>query len=190
MVVSNIISNYKILIDFKYILNVLLDKKLFENKHRFIKEYNITDYLHIELMSVTNEVLKFSVYNNYSRVYIYLDRHIKGIGESMINVILTERHLLENDLKTINERLHVVSSYGTQVNGPQVRFSGVRNKNLEEMFKAKGFDASGDKNVTNNTNILIVPYQNYMSGKVAKALRVPGCVIMTEQQALEWISKN
>ena len=117
-------------------------------------------------------------------------RHIKGIGESMINVILNERHLLENDLKTINERLHVVSSYGTQVNGPQVRFSGVRNKDLEEMFKAKGFDASGDKTVTNNTKILIVPYQNYMSGKVAKALKVPNCVIMTEQQAIEWISKN
>ena len=116
-------------------------------------------------------------------------RHVKGIGETMIETILKERHLLADDLKTINERLHVISSYGNSSNGPQVRFTGVRNKELEAAFRAKGFDASGDKTVTNSTKILIVPHHQFDSVKVRKA-RANGCVIMTEQEAFGWLAQN
>ena len=116
-------------------------------------------------------------------------RHVKGIGEQMIDVILNERHLLADDLKTINERLHVISSYGSSSSGPQVRFTGVRNRELEAAFRAKGFDADGNKTVTNSTKILIVPHHQYDSTKVRKA-RSNGCLIMTEQEAFNWLGQN
>ena len=115
-------------------------------------------------------------------------RHVKGIGETMIQTILQERHLLEDDLRTIIERLHVKSSYGAKAAGPAVRFTGFRNKDLEALFNSKGFDADGEKGVTTSTKILVVPHGNYTSSKTRKAESY-GCTIMTEQQAFEYLSR-
>ena len=117
-------------------------------------------------------------------------RHVKGIGETMIETILKERHLLSEDLKTINDKLNVISSYGVFTKIDNIRFSGVRNDALVEAFKSKGYDASGEKNVNNNTIILVVPYHGFNSNKTRKAISVDKCSIMTEQEAFDWLNRN
>ena len=117
-------------------------------------------------------------------------RHVKGIGETMIETILKERHLLSEDLKTINDKLKVISSYGVFTKIDNIRFSGVRNDALVEAFKSKGYDASGEKNVNSNTIILVVPYHGFNSNKTRKAISVDKCSIMTEQEAFDWLNRN
>ena len=50
-----------------------------------------------------------------------------------------------------------------------IRFSGIRDKELENKLRLMGHDCS-DGSVTNNTNILIVPYNGFISTKVEKAM--------------------
>lgn len=97
---------------------------------------------------------------------------IKGVGEYIANTIVTERHALMADLITISEMSNVIHSYGVkQDNGIQIRFSGVRDSNLEKQFRDAGYDCDSNKGVTNKTNILIVPYLGFTSSKVAKAMK-------------------
>ena len=97
---------------------------------------------------------------------------IKGVGEYIANTIVTERHALMADLITISEMSNVIHSYGVkQDNGIQIRFSGVRDANLEKQFRDAGYDCDSNKGVTNKTNILIVPYLGFTSSKVAKAMK-------------------
>lgn len=74
-------GNYTAIVDFKYIINNLLEHKLFTNKDRFIKVFNITHSIQIEITTITNNVIKLSVNNKQERVYIYLDRHLKGLAQ-------------------------------------------------------------------------------------------------------------
>lgn len=99
-------------------------------------------------------------------------RSIKGIGGYIASTIVSERKLLMADLVAISEMPNVVRSYGVkQDNGIQIRFSGVRDANLEKQFKDAGYDCDSTKGVTNKTNILIVPYIGFTSSKVVKAMK-------------------
>ena len=117
-------------------------------------------------------------------------RYISGIGSGMVNTILEERKLFEEDIKTIVNDLNVRLSYGNKDKGPKVRFSGIRDKELMELFRAKGFDADGDKSVTKDTYIVIVPYEGYTSNKTRTLERVNSeHYFMTPTMAREWLSK-
>jgi DNA ligase (NAD+) len=101
--------------------------------------------------------------------------NIKGIGRKTVSTIIKERPKLLNDLKVIFYNLHHKDSYSES--GPieqrmQVRFTGFRDKNLEQLFNAKGFDANGEGSVTNSTSILIVPYLGYESSSTKKAFSI------------------
>ena len=121
-------------------------------------------------------------------LYISL-KYIKGIGTGLINTILEERKLFTDDINTIM-KLKVKSSYGVKVIGPKVRFSGIRDDKLVEEFRSKGFDADGDKQATQDTYILIVPYIGFDSNKVRNVNRSKKeHYIMTPDQAREWLLK-
>lgn len=115
-------------------------------------------------------------------------RAIKGIGGYIASTIVSERKLLMADLITISEMPNVIRSYGVkQDNGIQIRFSGVRDANLEQRFKDAGYDCDSTKGVTNKTNILIVPYIGFTSSKVVKAMK-NNIRIMTVAEAAELLN--
>lgn len=73
-------NNYNILMDFKYIINLFISPRLFNSKEKFYKVYNISSYIHLDLITITDTIVKFSVTNNNESTYIYLDRNLKGMA--------------------------------------------------------------------------------------------------------------
>lgn len=115
--------------------------------------------------------------------------YIKGIGTTMINTIIEERKEMMDDLITITS-LNLDVSYGIKTNGPKVRFSGVRDKALVDEFRSIGFDADGDKTVTKDTFILVIPHHQFTSNKVTQMNNVKTeHYIMTVDEAKDYITK-
>lgn len=100
--------------------------------------------------------------------------NIKGVGDSTINTILTERRLYRDDLLAISKLSNVVLTFGT-TSQVQIRFTGVRDKQLMMYLQNKGYDCR-EGGVTKNTRILLVPKPGYVSSKTANAPR--GCMII------------
>ena len=73
-------NNYNILLDFKYIVNLFISPRLFNSKEKFYKVYNISSYIHLDLITITDTMVKFSVTNNNESTYIYLDRNLKDMA--------------------------------------------------------------------------------------------------------------
>lgn len=92
---------------------------------------------------------------------------IKGIGPQAARTICDEREFFMDDLLIIASMPNVIRTQGRTL-GKSIRFSGVRDQELEELLVSKGFDASSVKGVTRATDILIVPDLNYKSGKTSK----------------------
>lgn len=112
---------------------------------------------------------------------------IKGIGPTAIKTIISERPIFIQDLLAIKEQIpDMVPSYGDNTIKPSVRFTGIRDQQLEEAFNKIGYDADGNKPVTGKTNILVVPYAGYQSSKVNKVK--PTCLIVTPEQAWKVIN--
>ena len=111
---------------------------------------------------------------------------MKGIGPVTAKTIVEERdNYLLNDLVTISTMPNVYRTFGSVEVRPEVRFTGVRDSQLEEMFNSKGFDADGKKTVTKKTAILIVPYMGFTSSKTSKVS--PQCMIMSPEMARDYI---
>lgn len=94
--------------------------------------------------------------------------NIKGIGPGTIDVILDEWEYFKPDIIYVTKNLPIVETYGT-TSGKQIRFTGCRDKSLEEALNMMGHDADGNASVTKKTDILIVPFENHSSAKVTKA---------------------
>ena len=106
----------------------------------------------------------------FSEDYELLEKlsYIKGIGDVAISTIINERRLFIDDLKTIAMLPNMIRTYGLKDDRPKVRFTGIRDKELESLFIDKGFDADGTKQVNKTTDILIVPYEGFSSSKTKK----------------------
>ena len=92
---------------------------------------------------------------------------IKGIGPQAATTICDEREFFMDDLLTIASMPNVIRTQGLTL-GKSIRFSGVRDQELEALLVSRGYDASSVKGVTRATDILIVPDLNYKSGKTSK----------------------
>ena len=101
--------------------------------------------------------------------------NIKGIGTETINTIVEEMPYFYNDLNYILTMKNVISTKGMKP--LQIRWSGVRDTSFAERLEQLGCDAR-DTSVTKDTNILVVPYMGYKSGKVSNAIKY-GVKIMT-----------
>lgn len=100
---------------------------------------------------------------------------IKGIGPKTANVIAGELPLYEEDLRFILTLPNLVVSYGAQKR-ISVRWTGVRDKELENKLNAIGIDANSKAGVTKSTNILVVPYAGFVSDKMKKIST--GCLVV------------
>jgi DNA ligase (NAD+) len=96
----------------------------------------------------------------------------RGIGEKTANTIIEERQYFLRDLTYIYNMPNVIKTAGgSDVNikpGKTIRFSGVRDRELEMRLSANGHDCS-DGAVTKTTDILIIPYVGFSSSKTTKA---------------------
>lgn len=112
---------------------------------------------------------------------------IKGLGKEAANTVIAERGMFMDDLLTIISMPNIERSFGDTLVKKQVRFTGCTDKELESVLNDLGFDADRDKSVTKKTDILVVPYLPYSSGKMNKIS--PQCVVMPLDQAWEWVRK-
>ena len=111
---------------------------------------------------------------------------IKGIGPAAAKTIVIERSDLYGDLITISKMKNVKRTFGMMDTRLQVRFTGIRDKELEQIFIDKNFDVDGNKGVTKKTNILIVPYIGFSSSKTKNIS--PDCVVMDPNMARQYLA--
>lgn len=107
--------------------------------------------------------------------------NIKSIGPATVSIIKTEIPYFAKDLAFIGTLIsngYVKSYTGIEDNRPKVRFTGVRDQELEERLNQIGFDADGKASVTKDTRILIVPYEGFTSTKTNKVDNSK-CLIVT-----------
>lgn len=95
--------------------------------------------------------------------------NIKGIGPTTAETIVREVDFFKDDLIYAKKNLNILSSANIKA-GKQIRFTGCRDKQLEEQLISMGHDADGDSGITKSTDILLVPTDGYNSGrKIEKA---------------------
>lgn len=96
---------------------------------------------------------------------------IKGIGPGTINTIVTEIDFFHKDLCLISRMTNVISIKNEldNINIKKIRFTGVRDRDLMNRLSDMGHNVS-DGAVTNDTDILVVPYLNYTSKKTIKVV--------------------
>ena len=122
------------------------------------------------LKSVTlHDIIKCSD----TQLFFKLNNSGKGIGSKTADVILRERKYFIKDLTYIYNMPNIILSKGTNDAsielGKVIRFSGVRDDELEARLCASGHDCSSSSSVTKATDYLIVPFKDYTSTKVEKA---------------------
>ena len=94
---------------------------------------------------------------------------IKGIGDATAAIIVDERIYLADDINLIATMPNVIPSFGVK-SGKSIRFTGCRpNENLLNYLNSRGCDANGNAGVTKTTDILVVPYEGFISVKTSKA---------------------
>lgn len=96
---------------------------------------------------------------------------INGIGESTVDTIMNEWKYFFYDMAWFfeGEFDSPVFIHDLQMSDKKIiRFSGVRKRELEELLCKMGHDADGKAGVTKETDILIIPYDDYHSTKTEK----------------------
>lgn len=121
------------------------------------------------LKSVTlNEIIT----DSDNILFFKLSNSGKGIGPKTSSTILNERKFFMKDLAYIYNMPNIIMSKGNNDNGitlgKVIRFTGVRDKELEMRLVNNGHDCS-EGSVTKATDILIIPFVGFSSTKVTKA---------------------
>ena len=98
---------------------------------------------------------------------------IKGIGGNTINTIMEERKYFATDIQYIINQLKLRLSYHTQGMNSKglIKFSGIRDQTLMDLFSDKGFEVSDSSGCSQNTTILVVPNYSYDSTSVNRAFK-------------------
>jgi NAD-dependent DNA ligase len=100
---------------------------------------------------------------------------IKGIGPTTADTIVSELDIFMEDLAAIVNMPNVIWTYGIRT-GKKIRFTGVRDKDLTEYLLSIGHDAKNGGGITKDTDILLVPDEDYYNDKMNKV--GPNCVIV------------
>lgn len=109
---------------------------------------------------------------------------IPNIGEITCRTIVNEFSFFEKDILFIINNFHYLNSFGSvDENALQIRFTGIRNKQLSELLCNAGYDADDSSSVTKKTDILLVPYNGFNSSKVNKVSE--NCKIVPIDQFLK-----
>lgn len=97
---------------------------------------------------------------------------IPNIGDATCNTIVTEWKDYIKDISFILCNFKIIDSFGSNINyKKQIRFTGFRNQQLSQQLITAGYDADDSASITKKTDILLVPYEGFMSSKVSKAMK-------------------
>ena len=94
---------------------------------------------------------------------------IKGIGPATAETITNQMEYFLPDIQEILIMPNIISSIGLQYK-KIIRWSGLRRPDIDEILIARGYDSDGNSGITKNTDLLIVPDNNYSSSKTIKAI--------------------
>lgn len=133
----------------------------------------------LQYISVKDLETMYALTCNHNSEHFYrLVSNIFNIGTVTARTIADEWEFFEPDIVFILNNIKLIDSINStnDIKG-QIRFSGIRNKQLEEQLITAGYDA-GDSSVTKNTDILLIPYIGFTSGKVTKAQSNPNTKII------------
>ena len=111
----------------------------------------LTNYSIADILNMTEEEIR----NNLIT--------IKGIGNGVVETIITELDYFRDDLITISNMPNIITSKGAKL-FKTIRFSGVRDKEFMKYLCSLGYDAT-EGNVNKKTNILLIPYEGFTSSK-------------------------
>ena len=100
------------------------------------------------------------------------------------DTIVEEFPLYINDIKFVLDNDMILDSKGNGAAKKQIRFSGVRNLQLMELLNTRGYDAD-EGSVTKKTDILLIPYEGFSSGKVAKAMKQDNTLVVPINDFIE-----
>lgn len=114
--------------------------------------------------------------SNYKSIYHNLINNIKGLGTSASETIINELPYYINDMEYICYNCNVIDTKSSKVLGKSIRFTGCRDKQLEDYLRSLGYDADGSASVTKSTDILLVPYKGFSSTKTSKVS--PDCLVI------------
>lgn len=110
-----------------------------------------------------NDIISKNDYDLYNLLI-----NIRGIGEVTTQTIIRERKDFYNDLITFTKMGNVICTYHL-AKAKSIRFSGIRDRDLEILLQSMGYDANSKAGVTKSTDILLIPEVGYTSDKVRKA---------------------
>ena len=123
----------------------------------------------LQQITVKDLIYLFTKFPVYEEIYPKLLSIIPNIGEKTLDTILKEFRFFTQDIEEILSWNNLIDSYGTiKGNKLQIRFTGIRNKQLSELLCNAGYDADDSSSVSKKTDILLVPYQGFNSSKVNK----------------------
>ena len=109
---------------------------------------------------------------------IVLNRKFPGIGPATVNVIANEWGVFEDDILFILNKVNIVNCLGSGDAKMQIRFTGFRNSQLSQQLNTAGYDADDNGSITKKTDILLIPYDGFISSKVVKARKNPNTKIV------------
>ena len=155
-----------------------------------------TSIAHKKWQSILQYITLRDLYNlyqscsNLDEFRMMLQRTIPNIGDVTCNTITNEWKFFEKDIEFILNNFNLINSYGVSNEGKlQIRFSGIRNKQLSEQLSTNGYDADDSGSVTKNTDILLIPYEGFSSSKVTKAQKNPNTKIIPIQDFIDNMDK-
>lgn len=139
----------------------------------------------MSLVQLIDLVSRYHNLNDASIINIL--KNIKGIGDATVNTILTEFPYFIEDLAYIVNNINYTDSMGIKL--IKVRFTGVRDKNLVDKLNSMGYDA-GEGGVTKDTDILVVPSEDYKTGSKYKKAVEYGIKIIPIQDLINQLKIN
>lgn len=150
--------------------NFVEARELFLNSpipdYRMVGALGFTDIAAETWKKILIEVPIDAIMNSTPNDLSFRLRCIKGIGQKTADIIIKERPYFMEDLNIIRHMPNCQVTYG--VRQKQIRWTGCRDKTLEDDLVRRGYDANSKSGVTKATDLLIVPYTGYTSTKLTK----------------------
>lgn len=109
---------------------------------------------------------------------------IKGIGPKTAAIVASEMPQFMPDIVFAKKNMNIKNGKdeGTKLT---IRYTGFRNKQLEEQLISMGYDAK-DGSVTKSTDILLIPYDGYSEGSKLKKIG-PNTKVVPVEEFMEYM---
>lgn len=165
-------------------------ERINELKTKEIYDYRLADSLCIDGIgpvkwetAFMNIPLDKMLSMDYNEVYEKLVR-VNGFSNITASKVITAIAINREEFEYIASMDNMLVSNADPCKRISVRFTGCRDKELCAFLQSLGMDASADKGVTRQTDILIVPHEGFKSSKTKKLGKFGK--VVTLNRMIEW----